>query len=56
MSATSEELEDSLFEDASFEEKVVRFAVDASCQVVYITKDTFLDVDEEGELKWTMLG
>lgn len=50
MSATSEELEDSLFEDPSFEEKVARFATDSGCQVVYVTKETFLDVDEDGEL------
>jgi dynein heavy chain 1 len=49
MSATSEELEDSLFEDTSFDEKVTRFASDTGCQVVYITKETFLDVDEDGE-------
>jgi dynein heavy chain 1 len=50
MSATREELEDSLFEDPSFEEKVARFATDSGCQVVYVTKETFLDVDEDGEL------
>lgn len=54
MSASIEELEDSLFEDASFEEKVTRFALDAGCQVVYITKETFGDVDEDGKLYMTI--
>lgn len=49
MSAVLVELEDSLFEDPSFEEKVLRFAGDAACQVVYITKERLVTVDEEGE-------
>ncbi|OWZ39026.1 dynein heavy chain 1, cytosolic [Cryptococcus neoformans Tu259-1] len=48
MSATPQELEDSLFEDPNFDEKTVRFATDASCQVVYITRERYLDVDEDG--------
>jgi dynein heavy chain 1 len=50
MSASLEDIEDSLFEDTSFEEKATRFATDTGCQVVYITKETFVDVDEDGEL------
>lgn len=50
MSASSEDIEDSLFEDSSFEEKATRFASDSGCQVVYITKETFIDVDDDGEL------
>jgi hypothetical protein len=50
MSASLEELEDSLFEDTGFDEKVTRFASDSGCQVVYITKETFVDVDEDGKL------
>ena len=50
MSASMEDIEDSLFEDSSFDEKVTRFASDSGCQVVYITKETFIDVDEDG--KW----
>lgn len=50
MSASMEDIEDSLFEDSSFEEKVTRFASDAGCQVVYITKETFIDVDDDGKL------
>lgn len=53
MSAPLEELEDSLFEDTGFEEKVTRFASDTGCQVVYITKETFVDVDEDGKLDFT---
>lgn len=49
MSAVRTELEDSLFADPSFEEKVVRFASDAGCQVVYVTKERFVDADEDGE-------
>ena len=48
MTATREELEDSLFEDPSFDEKCLRFATDSSCQVIYITRERYLDVDEEG--------
>jgi hypothetical protein len=50
MSASLEDIEDSLFEDSSFDEKVTRFASDSGCQVVYITKETFIDVDEDGKL------
>ena len=50
MSATTEELEDSLFEDPNFIEKATRFASDAACQVVYVTKETFSDVEEDGKL------
>ncbi|OCF56381.1 dynein heavy chain 1, cytosolic [Kwoniella mangroviensis CBS 10435] len=46
MSATKQEIEDSLFEDPSFDEKTIRFATDPGCQVVYITKERYLDVDE----------
>ncbi len=48
MTATQQELEDSLFEDLSFEEKSLRFATDAASQVVYITRERYLDVDEDG--------
>ncbi|KAK8843995.1 hypothetical protein IAR55_006788 [Kwoniella newhampshirensis] len=47
MSATRQELEDSLFEDPTFDDKCQRFAADAGCQVVYITKGRYLDVDED---------
>ncbi|WWC73019.1 uncharacterized protein I206_106984 [Kwoniella pini CBS 10737] len=47
MSATKEEIEDSLFEDPSFDEKTNRFATDPSCQVVYLTKERYVDVDED---------
>ncbi|KIR72005.1 dynein heavy chain 1, cytosolic [Cryptococcus deuterogattii CA1014] len=50
MSAAPQELEDSLFEDPNFDEKTVRFATDANCQVVYITRERYLDVEEDGEL------
>jgi len=49
MSAVRTELEDSLFADPSFEEKVARFASDAGCQVVYVNKERFVDADEDGE-------
>jgi dynein heavy chain 1 len=55
MSASLEALEDSLFEDTGFDEKVTRFASDSGCQVVYITKETFVDIDEDGKPKWTDL-
>jgi dynein heavy chain 1 len=48
MTASQQELEDSLFEDPSFEEKSLRFATDVGCQVVYITRERYLDVDETG--------
>ena len=51
MSASLEDIEDSLFEDSSFDEKVTRFASDSGCQVVYITKETFIDVDDDCKLK-----
>jgi dynein heavy chain 1 len=51
MAATRQELEHGLFEDPAFEEKSLRFATDAGCQVVYITKERYLDVDEDGECK-----
>ncbi|WVQ73635.1 hypothetical protein IAR50_003215 [Cryptococcus sp. DSM 104548] len=47
MSATPQELDDTLFEDPNFDEKTVRFATDVGCQVVYVTKERYLDVDEE---------
>ncbi|WWC91126.1 uncharacterized protein L201_006067 [Kwoniella dendrophila CBS 6074] len=47
MSATKQEIVDSLFEDPSFDEKTVRFATDPGCQVVYITKERYLDLDED---------
>ncbi|WVQ93134.1 hypothetical protein IAU59_000198 [Kwoniella sp. CBS 9459] len=47
MSASRQELEDSLFEDPHFDEKALRFATDAGCQVVYITKERYLDVEED---------
>lgn len=50
MSATSEELDDSLFLDPGFEEKALRFATDGGCQVIYVTRERYLDVDEDGEL------
>jgi dynein heavy chain 1 len=50
MTASQQELEDSLFEDPSFEEKTLRFATDAGCMVVYITRERFYDVDEDGEM------
>jgi len=49
MSAESVELADSLFSDPSFEEKSLRFATDMGCQVVYITRERYLDTDEEGK-------
>lgn len=48
MSASIQDLEDSLFLDPSLDEKVLRFAGDAGCQVVYITKEKFADVDDDG--------
>ena len=50
MSATGQELKDSLFEGPGFEEKSVRFATDPACQVIYITRERYLDLDEDGEL------
>lgn len=50
MAATRQELEQGLFEDPTFEEKTLRFASDAGCQVVYITKERYLDVDDDGKL------
>ncbi|BEJ00458.1 hypothetical protein CcaverHIS631_0503150 [Cutaneotrichosporon cavernicola] len=47
MAATRQELELGLFNDPTFEEKTLRFASDAGCQVVYITKERYLDVDED---------
>ncbi|CAD6590781.1 MAG: hypothetical protein TREMPRED_005879, partial [Tremellales sp. Tagirdzhanova-0007] len=47
MSATGQELKDSLFEGPGFEEKSVRFATDPACQVVYITRERYLDLDED---------
>lgn len=52
MAATRQELEMGLFGDPTFEEKTLRFASDAGCQVVYITKERYLDVDEDGERSW----
>jgi len=48
MSATNSELDDSLFSDPSFEEKSLRFATDAGCQVVYVTRERYIDGDDEG--------
>lgn len=48
MSADLLDVEDSLFTDPSFDEKSLRFAGDAGCQVVYITKEKFFDVDDDG--------
>lgn len=45
MVATAQELDDTLFQDQNFDEKVQRFATDAGCQVVYITKERFLDAE-----------
>ncbi|WVN87983.1 uncharacterized protein L203_103180 [Cryptococcus depauperatus CBS 7841] len=47
MSASQQELEDSLFEDTNFEEKTVRFATDPGCQVVYITRERYLNLEED---------
>lgn len=49
MAATRQELEHGLFDDLNFDEKTLRFAFDAGCQVVYITKERYRDVDEDGE-------
>ncbi len=49
MSATVEDLAASLFQDPNFDEKVLRFASDAGCQVVYITRDRHVDVEVDGE-------
>lgn len=49
MAASVEDLEDSLFADPSFDEKVIRFASDSASRGVYVTKETFLDADEDGE-------
>ena len=49
MSASTEELEDSMFEDPGFEEKVSRFASDAASRSVYVTKETFMDSDDDGK-------
>jgi dynein heavy chain 1 len=49
MSAAVDQLEKTLFADPTFEEKVQRFATDAGCQVVYITRERFVEPDEEGE-------
>ncbi len=51
MAATQAELEDSLFEDPNFDEKVTRFASDAGCQVVYITRETVPDYADDGGLR-----
>lgn len=56
MSASVEELEDSMFEDPSFEEKVQRFASDAASRSVYVTKETFMDADDDGESYRPKLG
>lgn len=55
MSATPKELDSGLFDDHAFEEKVLRFAEDPGCQVVYITKERYLDVDDDGEYLQTIL-
>jgi len=49
MAATRQELEHGLFDDPAFEEKSLRFATDVGCQVVYITKERYLDIDEDGK-------
>ena len=48
MTATKQGLRDSLFAEPSFEEKTIRFATDAACQVVYITRERYLDAEDEG--------
>lgn len=50
MTATQQQLDDSLFQDPSFEEKSLRFATDAGCQVVYLTRERYMDADEDGGL------
>ncbi|WWC63949.1 uncharacterized protein I303_106555 [Kwoniella dejecticola CBS 10117] len=47
MSATKQEIEDTLFEDPNFDDKTIRFATDPGCQVVYLTKERYVDVDED---------
>lgn len=49
MSASANELADSMFSDPSFEEKSLRFATDVGCQVVYITRERYMNTEEEGE-------
>lgn len=39
MGASRRDLESSLFDDTAFEEKCTRFASDAGCMVVYVTKE-----------------
>lgn len=48
MSASASDLEASLFVEPSFEEQVLRFAGDGGCQVVYITKERFATMDDDG--------
>jgi len=49
MAASVDDLDVSLFSDPSFSEKALRFATDSACQVVYITRERYLDLDEDGE-------
>lgn len=49
MSASLNDLENTLFNDPNFEENVSRFAGDAACQVVYITKERIAIIDDDGE-------
>lgn len=48
MSASLSDVGDSLFRDPLFEENVLRFAGDAGCQVVYITKERSVSMDDDG--------
>jgi dynein heavy chain 1 len=48
MSASLSDLENTLFNDHNFEENVSRFAGDAACQVVYITKERISIIDDGG--------
>jgi dynein heavy chain 1 len=49
MAASRSELEHGLFDDPAFEEKALRFATDAGCQVVYVTKQRYHDADEDDQ-------
>lgn len=54
MTASRTELEVSLFDDPTFEEKVMRFASDPSIMVAYVTQMKALvepTEEDEGELK-----
>lgn len=49
MSATRSEIDLSLYDDTNFEEKSLRFATDPGCQVIYVTKERYVDMDEDGQ-------